>query len=46
MDKNELLDEIVDIFIRDDAPDWVRDLVRAELEKIAKEKIAKDEIQN
>lgn len=34
MDTEKLLDELVSTFVKDDAPDWVKDLVRAELEKI------------
>lgn len=36
MSKKQLLDELVETFVKDDAPEWVKEAIRAELEKIVK----------
>lgn len=36
MNKEQLLNELVETFVKDDAPDWIKEAIRVELDKIVK----------
>lgn len=36
MNKEQLLDELVETFVKDDAPEYVKEAIRVELDKIVK----------